>query len=255
MNKRAILALGATLAMLAGLLMFASSASAVGLPKGHLDSATQSTTHALTVTGWTYDTPRATSTVIVTLYLDGKPEGRTATNVVRSDVNRAFHITGVHGLHLVVHASKWVSTMLIRVTSKATGKSIAVASARVVQATPPGARIIASAKKYYAARVPYRDGGTTTRGFDCSGYTQYVYSEAAVRALPRTAEQQRRAVRHLTRSQLQPGDLIFYLGGGSAYHVAIYAGNGMQYAEATPHDGLRYQKIWSSAVQYGTTWH
>ena len=103
--------------------------------------------------------------------------------------------------------------------------------------------------------MPYRDGGTTPQGFDCSGYTQYVYREAGVSSLPRTAEQQRRATKRLTRTQLQPGDLIFYLSGATSYHVAIYAGNGMQYAEATPSDGLRYQKIWSSDVQYGTTWH
>jgi cell wall-associated NlpC family hydrolase len=62
-------------------------------------------------------------------------------------------------------------------------------------------------------------------------------------------------MRRISAAHARPGDLVFYLSGGSAYHVAIYAGHGMQYAAATPHDGLRYQPVWSSAVQYGTNWH
>ena len=73
--------------------------------------------------------------------------------------------------------------------------------------------------------------------------------------LPRTAEQQRHAVRIIAASQARPGDLVFYLSGGSAYHIAIYAGNGMQYSAATPQDGIVYQHVWSTAVQYGTDWH
>jgi cell wall-associated NlpC family hydrolase len=62
-------------------------------------------------------------------------------------------------------------------------------------------------------------------------------------------------MRIIPASLARPGDLVFYLGGGGAYHVAIYAGGGMQYAAATPRDGIRYQHVWSSAVQYGTDWH
>ena len=120
---------------------------------------------------------------------------------------------------------------------------------------PPGTRIVTEAKKY-VQRTPYVFGGTSpATGFDCSGYTQYVYRQAHVANLPRTAEQQRRAVRLIPASQARPGDLVFYVSGGGAYHEAIYAGNGMQYSAATPQDGIRYQGVWSSAVQYGTTWH
>jgi cell wall-associated NlpC family hydrolase len=62
-------------------------------------------------------------------------------------------------------------------------------------------------------------------------------------------------MRLVSAAHARPGDLVFYLSGGSAYHVAIYAGHGMQYAAATPQDGLRYQSVWSSAVQYRTNWH
>lgn len=251
-----LFALAAAVAVLASLLVFASNASAVALPRGRFASATQlSTTRNVTITGWAYDPARSSTAVRVGIYLDGRYVGSRPTNVLNGKVNRAYHLRGVHGFRLVFRAPKPVSKILIRVRSAATHQLVSVAVARVAHVTPPSTRIMTVAARLYRAHTPYVYGGTTPRGFDCSGYTQYVYRVAHVATLPRTAEQQRRAVRHLRRSQLLPGDLIFYLSGGSAYHVAIYAGHGMQYAEATPRDGLRYQKIWSSDIQYGTTWH
>ena len=61
-------------------------------------------------------------------------------------------------------------------------------------------------------------------------------------------------MRRISAQHARPGDLVFYLSGANAYHVAIYAGHHMQYAAATPRDGIRYQAVWSSAVQYGTNW-
>jgi cell wall-associated NlpC family hydrolase len=116
-----------------------------------------------------------------------------------------------------------------------------------------GARIIAEARKF-VGNTPYVWGGTTPRGFDCSGYAQYVYKHAGAPRLPRTAEQQRRRDRRIPRRLARPGDEVFYLSHGSAYHVAIYAGHGMQYSAADPRDGIRYQHIWGH-VRYGTNWH
>ena len=71
------------------------------------------------------------------------------------------------------------------------------------------------------AGIYYVYGGTTTAGFDCSGYTQYVFAKMGI-SLPRTAEQQRQATTPVTNPQ--PGDLVFF--GFPAHHVGIYAGNG-----------------------------
>lgn len=71
------------------------------------------------------------------------------------------------------------------------------------------------------AGIYYVYGGTTPAGFDCSGYTQYVFGKVGV-SLPRTAEQQRQATTPVTSPQ--PGDLVFF--GSPAHHVGIYAGNG-----------------------------
>ncbi|WP_341920272.1 C40 family peptidase [Hydrocarboniphaga effusa] len=75
---------------------------------------------------------------------------------------------------------------------------------------------------------PYRYGGTTPDGFDCSGLTRYVYAQAGV-SLPRSTREQHDAGRTIKISQAQPGDLLFYRfgrSGGNVDHVAIYLGNG-----------------------------
>lgn len=71
--------------------------------------------------------------------------------------------------------------------------------------------------------VPYVYGGTTPNGFDCSGFVQYVYAHFGV-SLPRTSEAQSTIGSAVSVSSAQPGDLIFWGGVGSAYHVGIYLG-------------------------------
>lgn len=74
--------------------------------------------------------------------------------------------------------------------------------------------------------VPYRWGGETPDGVDCSGFVQEVYRMAG-HSLPRLADEQYAATRPIGREDLQPGDLVFfttYLPGPS--HVGIYLGEG-----------------------------
>lgn len=72
--------------------------------------------------------------------------------------------------------------------------------------------------------TPYKWGGTTSNGFDCSGFVQYVY-EAAGLDLPRTAKEQSAYVKR--SGKLAPGDLLAFISHGrSGHHVGIYIGNG-----------------------------
>ena len=99
--------------------------------------------------------------------------------------------------------------------------------------------------------TPYRYGGTTTRGFDCSGYTGYVYKEAG-KKLPRTSRQQYSASKHISRTAAKPGDLVFFKsGGGSVYHVGIYAGGNMLWHASKPGRPVAKAKIWTSSVAFG----
>ncbi|MEV0286289.1 MULTISPECIES: NlpC/P60 family protein [unclassified Kribbella] len=99
--------------------------------------------------------------------------------------------------------------------------------------------------------TPYRYGGTTPRGFDCSGYTGYVYKKAG-KKLPRTSRAQYSATKHISRSTAKPGDLVFFKsGGGGVYHVGIYAGGNMLWHSSKPGVPVRKAKIWTKSVAFG----
>jgi uncharacterized protein YgiM (DUF1202 family) len=86
-------------------------------------------------------------------------------------------------------------------------------------------KIVSTAKKYIG--VPYKWGGTTTKGFDCSGYVQYVYNENGI-SIPRTSSSQYyELTRKVSKSNLQAGDLVFFnTSGKGVSHVGIYIGDG-----------------------------
>jgi cell wall-associated NlpC family hydrolase len=73
--------------------------------------------------------------------------------------------------------------------------------------------------------VPYRYGGASPAGFDCSGLVYYAHVKAGV-VVPRTAAEQRRESRKVSKRQLRPGDLLFFDTSWRSSHVGIYVGNG-----------------------------
>jgi len=82
-------------------------------------------------------------------------------------------------------------------------------------------RVAATARQMIGA--PYKYGGRTPRGFDCSGLVFYVYGEAGV-TVPRTAREQLRASRSLALKEAAPGDLLFFKEKHKVSHVGIYLG-------------------------------
>lgn len=75
--------------------------------------------------------------------------------------------------------------------------------------------------------VPYVFGGASPSGFDCSGLTYYVYGQAGI-GIPRTASGQANWGNPVAKANLQPGDLVLFLGstGNTVGHAGIYIGNG-----------------------------
>lgn len=84
--------------------------------------------------------------------------------------------------------------------------------------------VTATAKQYIG--IPYVYGGTTTRGFDCSGFTSRVFSDLGVK-LNRTSGSQYGQGATVAKANLQAGDLLFFnTSGRGVSHVAIYIGSG-----------------------------
>lgn len=89
--------------------------------------------------------------------------------------------------------------------------------------SPEATHILDIANQYIG--VPYVFGGSTPSGFDCSGFTRYVYSAAGI-DLPRGADEQYGVGYSVSMANLQPGDLVFFSTYESGIsHVGIYIGN------------------------------
>jgi peptidoglycan DL-endopeptidase CwlO len=100
--------------------------------------------------------------------------------------------------------------------------------------------------------IPYVWGGTTRRGFDCSGLSQYVFARIGKR-IPRVAQAQYNYSIKLRPRMQRKGDLVFFGAPRNVNHMGIYAGNGWMIV--APHTGarVRLQRVSSikKVVRYG----
>lgn len=215
-------------------------------------------THHLTVRGWAYDPGRPhrpiqvrvrTRAGFVATVWAARPSGW---------VDRRHHMRGRHAFGVSVPWHRAARSVRILSRGYGPGPRVRLDRRPVKHVRPaPGRRIVSVARRY-VGKVPYRYGGSSPRtGFDCSGYTMYVYKHADVRRLPHNAQAQRhtRRMHRIRPRNARPGDLIFYLNGRYAYHVAIYGGHHTEYAATKPGQKIRHEHIWSHNIVYATDWH
>jgi peptidoglycan DL-endopeptidase CwlO len=104
---------------------------------------------------------------------------------------------------------------------------------------PSGGAAAAVAAAYSVIGTPYQWGGADPEtGFDCSGLTMWSWAQAGV-SLPHSSAAQYAVLPHVSRTQLQPGDLVFFYSPIS--HVGMYVGGGMMIH--SPHTGGFVEKV------------
>ena len=115
----------------------------------------------------------------------------------------------------------------------------AAATNAAVPQSVAGNAVLEIAARYIG--TPYLSGGTTQDGFDCSGFTSYVYAQLGI-TLPRTSSGQKAAGTIVSRADAQPGDLIWSPG-----HISIYAGGNEQIDSPRPGKTVQFRAIWQSS--------
>lgn len=109
---------------------------------------------------------------------------------------------------------------------------------------PSASGIVGIAQSMFG--VPYVYGGSSPSGFDCSGFTSWVYRQAGI-SIPRTASAQQAAATRV--SSPQPGDLVFF--GYPAYHVGIYVSPGRMIDAQHPGTTVGNHSIWTTPSGFG----
>ncbi|QPC47564.1 C40 family peptidase [Mangrovibacillus cuniculi] len=115
-----------------------------------------------------------------------------------------------------------------------------------------GESLVEYAKKFIG--VPYAFGGTTPSAFDCSGFMLYVYKEFGI-SLPRTSASQSLEGQAVAKSDLQPGDLVFFANTykSGVSHAGIYIGDN-KFISATSSKGVKIDSI-NDPYYWGSRYH
>ncbi|WP_437046580.1 C40 family peptidase [Streptomyces sp. enrichment culture] len=126
--------------------------------------------------------------------------------------------------------------------SGSSGSGSASAGASVSTSTATGSA--AAVVSFVRAQVgdAYVSGGTGPNSWDCSGLVQAAFRQVGI-DLPRVSQAQSTAGTQVSLDSLQPGDILYWGGAGSAYHVGVYVGDGMFVGAQNPSTGVALKSL------------
>ncbi|MBU3146790.1 C40 family peptidase [Clostridium sp. CF012] len=139
-------------------------------------------------------------------------------------------------LALLVASSISISSVNVHANEVILGTETVALAEKETKLT--GATIVAYAQKLTG--IPYKSGGTTTSGFDCSGFTMHVYNHFKI-SLPRTAKSQTSKGEVVSKDNLRIGDLVFF--GAVISHVGIYVGDGKFIHSPKPGSSIKTMEL------------
>ncbi len=138
-----------------------------------------------------------------------------------------------------VGTNEWLNSVDVVVSTPVTESASEADTAKTTESTADS--VVSTAKQYIG--TPYVWGGKTPSGFDCSGFTSYVYQEATGKNIGSYTVAQESAGTQKAVSQASAGDLLFWGSKGSTYHVGIYLGNNQYIAAPQPGQSVKIATI------------
>ncbi len=196
----------------------------------------------------TSQVPSNTTSSVAPTTSTNKTVYTTTTLNVRSGAGTSYSVVGVLGsgkaASVVGTSGSWYKIKY--------GSGYGYISSKYTTSSAPsnggstsGSSIASYAKSFLGCSYVY--GAAGPRTFDCSGLTQYVYAHFG-KSIPRTSASQYASCKKISKSQLQPGDLMFFSSssGGGVSHVGIYVGNGQMVHAANSRTGVCMDSINSS---------
>jgi cell wall-associated NlpC family hydrolase len=122
--------------------------------------------------------------------------------------------------------------------AESAAQTVSTATSVDIPASAIGNSVISIASRYVG--VPYVSGGASPSGFDCSGFTQYVFGQLGI-SLPHSSSAQAGYGTQVPASEAQPGDLMWTPG-----HISIYAGGNTMIDASKPGTVVDFRPIWQS---------
>ena len=221
------------------------SADYVSFTGGSSSSASSSTSQSASTTA---TATKSTGKIVCDTSVNFRSQPNTSCSVIGSLYNGATItiLSSENGWYKATYNGKtgYISADYVTVTSGQASDSAVSKPSNSVSYNGTSAKRKAVIE--YAAQflgTPYVYGGSTPSGFDCSGFTSYVFANT-VGSIPRVAQAQFDATTRVSMSELKPGDLVFFGSSASSIsHVGIYVGDGKFIHSPHTGDVVKYDSL------------